>query len=98
MRRILRSRTSSSCVAANEDLTNIAPKRPNWDLRRDLDERLKRAERRTKEATLLLIRAYMLTGRRLAESGAESDAATAAATASAEADADDDADANGEQE
>lgn len=96
MRRTLRSRTSSSCVAANEDLTNIAPKRPNWDLRRDLDERLKRAERRTKEATLLLIRAYMLTGRRLAGSGAEGDAATAAATASAEADADDDADANGE--
>lgn len=38
------------------DLTNIAPKRPNWDLKRDLEKRLKRVERRDKEAVILLIR------------------------------------------
>lgn len=40
------------------DLTNIAPKRPNWDLKRDLEKRLKKLERRDKEAVLLLIRTY----------------------------------------
>lgn len=44
------------------DLTNIAPKRPNWDLRRDLDERLRRLERRTRIATLQLIRARLAAG------------------------------------
>ncbi|SPO30435.1 probable Coiled-coil domain-containing protein 12 (CCDC12) [Ustilago trichophora] len=38
------------------DLTNIAPKRPNWDLKRDLEKRLKKMERRDKEAVILLIR------------------------------------------
>ncbi|SNX87836.1 probable Coiled-coil domain-containing protein 12 (CCDC12) [Melanopsichium pennsylvanicum] len=38
------------------DLTNIAPKRPNWDLKRDLEKRLKKLERRDKEAVILLIR------------------------------------------
>ncbi|PWY97899.1 cwf18-domain-containing protein [Testicularia cyperi] len=38
------------------DLTNIAPKRPNWDLKRDLEKRLKKLERRDKEAILTLIR------------------------------------------
>ncbi|WFD36141.1 hypothetical protein MCUN1_003016 [Malassezia cuniculi] len=71
------------------DLTNIAPRRANWDLRRDLDKRLKRTERRQKEAILQLIR------RRLAESGVDADTATAAAIASTEADElDDDDDEN----
>ena len=38
------------------DLTNIAPKRPNWDLKRDLEKRLKKLERRDREAVILLIR------------------------------------------
>ncbi|KAJ1021464.1 hypothetical protein NDA13_005505 [Ustilago tritici] len=38
------------------DLTNVAPKRPNWDLKRDLEKRLKKLERRNKEAAILLIR------------------------------------------
>ncbi|GAC94231.1 hypothetical protein PHSY_001802 [Pseudozyma hubeiensis SY62] len=38
------------------DLNNIAPKRANWDLKRDLQRRLKKLERRDKEAVILLIR------------------------------------------
>ena len=38
------------------DLTNIAPRRPNWDLHRDLEARLQRVQRRNKEAILTLIR------------------------------------------
>lgn len=37
------------------DLANIAPRRPNWDLRRDLDARLALLEPRTKEAMHTLI-------------------------------------------
>lgn len=38
------------------DLHNIAPKRPNWDLKRDLQKRLAKLERRDREARLILIR------------------------------------------
>ena len=37
------------------DLTNIAPRRANWDLRRDLDERLARLEPKTQAAIHTLI-------------------------------------------
>ena len=37
------------------DLANIAPRRPNWDLRRDLDARLALLEPRTEEAIHTLI-------------------------------------------
>ena len=39
-----------------QDLLNIAPKRPNWDLKRDLTKRLSKLERRKQEAILTLIR------------------------------------------
>lgn len=42
------------------DFTNIAPKRPNWDLKRDLEKRLKKLERRDKESVILLIRKLIL--------------------------------------
>ncbi|KAB5595647.1 Amidophosphoribosyltransferase [Ceratobasidium theobromae] len=38
------------------DLTNIAPKRPNWDLKRDLDKKLVKLERQTQRAIHTLIR------------------------------------------
>ncbi|KAI0341648.1 mRNA splicing factor [Trametopsis cervina] len=38
------------------DLHNIAPKKPNWDLKRDLDKKLARLERKTQEAIHTLIR------------------------------------------
>lgn len=39
-----------------QDLFNIAPKKANWDLRRHMDKRLKKLEKRDKEARLILIR------------------------------------------
>ncbi|KAI0086140.1 mRNA splicing factor [Irpex rosettiformis] len=38
------------------DLNNIAPKRPNWDLKRDLEKKISRLERKTQEAIHTLIR------------------------------------------
>ncbi|KAF5315539.1 hypothetical protein D9611_004871 [Ephemerocybe angulata] len=38
------------------DIFNIAPKRPNWDLKRDMDKKLAKLERRTQEAVHTLIR------------------------------------------
>ncbi|PWN24172.1 hypothetical protein BCV69DRAFT_22031 [Microstroma glucosiphilum] len=38
------------------DLAGIAPKRVNWDLKRDMLKRLKKVERRDREARLILIR------------------------------------------
>ncbi|KAL8491197.1 hypothetical protein ACS0TY_023008 [Phlomoides rotata] len=34
---------------------NIAPKKPNWDLRRDVQKRLNKLERRTQKAMLTLM-------------------------------------------
>lgn len=34
---------------------NIAPKKPNWDLRRDVQRRLDKLERRTQKAMLILM-------------------------------------------
>lgn len=42
------------------DLMNIAPKRVNWDLKRDMVKRLKKLERRDKECRLILIRELVL--------------------------------------
>jgi coiled-coil domain-containing protein 12 len=41
-----------------EDLSNIAPKRPNWDLKRDLNKKLIPLERSTREAIYTLVRLY----------------------------------------
>ncbi|KAJ3554899.1 hypothetical protein NM688_g2866 [Phlebia brevispora] len=49
------------------DLHSIAPKRPNWDLKRDLDKKLAKLERKTQEAIHTLIR------QRLAAQKGESD-------------------------
>ncbi|OCH88191.1 mRNA splicing factor [Obba rivulosa] len=38
------------------DLFNIAPKRPNWDLKREMDKKLAKLERKTQEAIHTLIR------------------------------------------
>ena len=39
------------------DVFNIAPKRANWDLKRDMEKKVARLERRTQEAIHTLIRA-----------------------------------------
>lgn len=38
-----------------QDIFNIAPKRPNWDLKREMEEKLKRLERKNQEAIYALI-------------------------------------------
>ncbi|KAJ6630567.1 cwf18 pre-mRNA splicing factor-domain-containing protein [Mycena sp. CBHHK59/15] len=38
------------------DVFNIAPKRPNWDLKREMDTKLSKLQRRTQEAIHTLIR------------------------------------------
>ncbi|KAF7363658.1 hypothetical protein MSAN_01023000 [Mycena sanguinolenta] len=38
------------------DVFNIAPKRPNWDLKREMDQKLAKLQRRTQEAIHALIR------------------------------------------
>ncbi|KAJ6497078.1 mRNA splicing factor [Mycena vitilis] len=38
------------------DVFNIAPKRPNWDLKREMDKKLVKLQRRTQEAIHTLIR------------------------------------------
>ncbi|KAI0724988.1 cwf18 pre-mRNA splicing factor-domain-containing protein [Fomitopsis betulina] len=42
--------------AQDLDLFNIAPKRPNWDLKREMEKKLARLERKTQEAIHTLIR------------------------------------------
>ncbi|KAL4067725.1 cwf18 pre-mRNA splicing factor-domain-containing protein [Scleroderma citrinum] len=49
------------------DVFNIAPKRPNWDLKREMEKKLAKLERRTQEAIHTLIR------QRLAAQKGESD-------------------------
>ncbi|KAI0819082.1 mRNA splicing factor [Irpex lacteus] len=60
------------------DLNNIAPKRPNWDLKRDLEKKLSRLERKTQEAIHTLIR------QRLAAQKGQSDDLAAALQAQAD--------------
>ncbi|KAK0199005.1 mRNA splicing factor [Armillaria mellea] len=44
------------------DVFNIAPKRPNWDLKRETDKKLARLERKTQEAIHTLIRQRLAGG------------------------------------
>ncbi|GBE81779.1 cwf18 pre-mRNA splicing factor-domain-containing protein [Sparassis latifolia] len=42
--------------AQDLDLFNIAPKRPNWDLKREMEKKLAKLDRKTQEAIHTLIR------------------------------------------
>lgn len=39
-----------------QDITNLAPRKPDWDLKRDVAKKLERLERRTQKAIAELIR------------------------------------------
>lgn len=41
-----------------KDVFNIAPKRPNWDLKREMEKKLAKLERRTQESIHTLIRGF----------------------------------------
>ena len=38
-----------------QDIFNIAPKRPNWDLKREMEKKLAKLERKTQESIHMLI-------------------------------------------
>ena len=38
-------------------LVNVAPKKPNWDLRRDVEKKLAKLERRTQRALIQIMQA-----------------------------------------
>jgi coiled-coil domain-containing protein 12 len=42
-------------LIAQELLINVAPKKPNWDLRRDMNKKLERLERRTQRAMIQIM-------------------------------------------
>lgn len=47
---------SSSVVIDELDITNLAPRKPDWDLKRDVAKKLNKLERRTQRAIAELIR------------------------------------------
>ena len=42
---------------AQSILVNVAPKKPNWDLRRDVEKKLAKLERRTQRALIQIMQA-----------------------------------------
>lgn len=44
------------------DLTNLAPRKPDWDLKRDVAKKLEKLERRTQKAIAELIRVRLKVG------------------------------------
>ena len=43
-------------VLFTQDLINLAPRKPDWDLKRDVTKKLEKLERRTQRAKAQLIR------------------------------------------
>ena len=43
--------------SAQSILVNVAPKKPNWDLRRDVEKKLAKLERRTQRALIQIMQA-----------------------------------------
>lgn len=46
----------SKVVVEELDITNLAPRKPDWDLKRDVAKKLEKLERRTQKAIAELIR------------------------------------------
>ncbi|PWN92840.1 hypothetical protein FA10DRAFT_276837 [Acaromyces ingoldii] len=66
------------------DLTNIAPKKLNWDLKRDMEKRLAKLERRDKEARLILIRQRVAAAAKMGDGTAPATGSAPATTLSAQ--------------
>ena len=45
-----------------QDIHNLAPRKPDWDLKRDVDKKLEKLERRTQKAIAELIRDRLKMG------------------------------------
>jgi len=52
---LLLSPTASPDEIREQDLFNIAPKRANWDLKREMEKKLAKLDRKTQEAIHTLI-------------------------------------------
>ncbi|CAD6215796.1 GSCOCG00000609001-RA-CDS [Cotesia congregata] len=66
----LLSAAHSKVVFEELDLTSLAPRKPDWDLKRDVSKKLEKLERRTQKAVIELIIARVKEDKRtnLAES------------------------------
>ncbi|XP_054271741.1 coiled-coil domain-containing protein 12-like [Macrosteles quadrilineatus] len=53
---------NSKVVIEELDLSNLAPRKPDWDLKRDVAKKLERLEKRTQRAIAELIRDRLKTG------------------------------------
>ncbi len=51
---------SISTVTEDVDLLSLAPRKPDWDLKRDVEKKLKRLEKRTAKAIAELTRERLL--------------------------------------
>jgi coiled-coil domain-containing protein 12 len=58
----LGSANVKKCVIEELDITNLAPRKPDWDLKRDVAKKLERLERRTQKAIAELIRERLKKG------------------------------------
>lgn len=45
-----------------QDITNLAPRKPDWDVKRDVAKKLERLDRRTQKAIAELIRERLKKG------------------------------------
>lgn len=54
-------------VTEDVDLLSLAPRKPDWDLKRDVEKKLKRLEKRTARAIAELTRERLLSQTSLAE-------------------------------
>jgi coiled-coil domain-containing protein 12 len=50
------SQMETPLVIEDIDITNLAPRKPDWDLKRDVAKKLQKLERRTQKAIAELIR------------------------------------------
>ncbi|KAJ4448350.1 hypothetical protein ANN_10365 [Periplaneta americana] len=53
---------NTKVVIEDLDITNLAPRKPDWDLKRDVAKKLERLERRTQKAIAELIRDRLKKG------------------------------------
>ncbi|KAG7190874.1 hypothetical protein KM043_006935 [Ampulex compressa] len=56
------SAANSKVVIEELDISNLAPRKPDWDLKRDVSKKLEKLERRTQKAIAELIRERLKQG------------------------------------
>ncbi|XP_026461802.1 coiled-coil domain-containing protein 12-like [Ctenocephalides felis] len=59
----LESAKTAQTLIEDLDITNLAPRKPDWDLKRDIAKKLDKLERRTQRAIAELIRERLKSGK-----------------------------------